>query len=194
MKNRTDRDDRGELACVGFVSSGRTHDRGSMRRGFFFLAMVSVMALGAVDSPVVRAEITDADIAALSDTAGETDGASGPAPIEAGKVLPRLVISLAVVIGLIVLAAWLARRFLPKEIMASKGAAIEVLSTRSLGARKSLMLVRAGDKTVLLGMTPQKIEFLTDIDHGTGGWEEAAIKSGLEDPRKNRALTGARAS
>jgi flagellar biogenesis protein FliO len=43
------------------------------------------------------------------------------------------------------------------------------------------MLVRVRDKTVLLGVTPQSMQFLTDIDCGAAAWEEAAVQSGLDD-------------
>ena len=125
------------------------------------------------------AQITDAAVASLGD---QVDLVS--APIDEGPgfagLIARLTFALAAVFGLIFLASWLARKYMPGQIAGGGRGPIEVISTRSVGPRKSLMLVRIQDKTILLGMTAQNLQFLTEVDQGHGGWEEAAVQAGLE--------------
>ena len=64
----------------------------------------------------------------------------------------RMVAGLGVVLGLLVAAAWLSRRFrLPSRL---RGSAIEVLSGISLGSREKVVLLRVGQEQLLVGISP----------------------------------------
>ena len=81
-----------------------------------------------------------------------------------GAVL-RMFGALALVLAVIALAAWLGRRYLPAARGATSGPnAIQVLSVRSLGARRSLMIVRVRGHCLLLGCTPSAITRVADLD------------------------------
>lgn len=123
-------------------------------------------------------QITESNIGTLGDYA-PADTARLDSPPSLGATLMRLAFALALVIGLVFVVARLAKKYMPAQIVGGRRGPIEVLSVKSLAPRKSLVLVRVQDKTVLLGLTPQSVNFLTDIDEGRGGWEEAAVQSGL---------------
>jgi hypothetical protein len=55
------------------------------------------------------------------------------------------------------------RRWIPVGPKAPGGGVIEVLARRSFSGRAGLCLVRIGDGLVLLGLTPNRIEALTEI-------------------------------
>lgn len=146
------------------------------RVAIYAAALVGLILLFAV-SPA-RGEITDQDIANLPiHTAGVT--AELPAPPSAGTLGLRLGISLAIVFGLIFGVTFLAKKYLPAQMSSSRGGPIQVLATRSVAPRKNLLLVRVQDKTILIGTTPQGLQFLTEVDQGPGGWEDAAAEAGL---------------
>ena len=80
-------------------------------------------------------------------------------------LLLKMLAALCLVLGLILLVAFLARRYMPG---ASRGAggrsdAIHVIATKMLGGRRSLMLIRVRGQTLLLGLTPPSIQSLTEI-------------------------------
>ena len=127
--------------------------------------------------------VTDEDIAAIGREA-VTDSAR-PAPVEPpsfGGLMVRLMVSLGVVFGLMAGALWAARRWLPKSVQTTRGGQIQVLANRSVGSRRNLLLVRARDKTLLLGMTSQSIQLLTEFhDQSDQAWSEAANRAGLDE-------------
>lgn len=136
----------------------------------------SLIALG---SPAL-AEISDEDIAGLASVGSKT-GTLAPIETSFSAMMFRFLLALGAVVGLIFAVSWAAKKYLPANVVGGRGGPIEIVSTRSIGARKSLMLVRVQDKTILLGNTATGIQFLTDVDHGRGGWEEAAVQSGLSE-------------
>lgn len=62
----------------------------------------------------------------------------------------RLLVGLLLVIGLIVLLGWLARRM--QLIPRQEGKAIRIVATQPLGPRERLLLVQVGREQVLLGL------------------------------------------
>ena len=77
-----------------------------------------------------------------------------------GSQLVQLLFGLLLVIGLIFLLAWLARR-VQQQLPGSKSSdTIQLLATRPLGPRERLLLVQVGKEQVLLGLTPGSIETL----------------------------------
>lgn len=77
----------------------------------------------------------------------------------------NLVLRLGAVIAIIWAAFW-AMRWYNRRIQTGYGAsrALQVLETRALGPNRSLQLVRVGHRAVLVGVTPDRINQLLEID------------------------------
>lgn len=76
----------------------------------------------------------------------------------------KMLLSLAVVIGLMVGALYLMRRYvLPSSPAADGAAVIRVVASRPLGPKNSLVLVDVLGQIVLLGVSGQQIAALTAI-------------------------------
>ncbi len=143
-----------------------------------FLAPLALVGLFIALGSTAGAAISDEDIAGLASVGSKT-GSLAPIETSFSAMMFRFLLALGAVVGLIFAVSWAAKKYLPANVVGGRGGPIEIVSTRSIGPRKSLMLVRVQDKTILLGNTSTGIQFLTDIDHGRGGWEEAAVQSGL---------------
>ncbi|MBY4675954.1 flagellar biosynthetic protein FliO [Marinobacterium arenosum] len=84
-----------------------------------------------------------------------------PTPIDAGSVM-QLLLGLAAVVVMILLLAWLMRRF---GGLAVQQGAIKVVAGLSLGSREKVVLVQVGDrKQVLLGVAPGRVSTLAEFD------------------------------
>lgn len=70
----------------------------------------------------------------------------------------QLVLGLAVVLALIFLLAWLARRM--GGIRGYAGGSLRVLGGLSMGARERVVLMQVGDTQLLLGVAPGRIQTL----------------------------------
>lgn len=78
-----------------------------------------------------------------------------------GSQLAQLSLGLLLVIGLIFVLAWLARRLQQRLPTANNGnETIQLVASRALGPRERLLLVQVGEEQVLLGLTPGSIETL----------------------------------
>ncbi|WP_344039468.1 flagellar biosynthetic protein FliO, partial [Nocardioides kribbensis] len=83
----------------------------------------------------------------------------------------RMVVSLAVVVGLLLLIARLgARRFSGRA-----GAAVQVLHRQQLGRGSALTVVTVGGRTLVLGTTEQQVRVLAELDA-----DEAATVAGQD--------------
>ncbi|MCC5793131.1 MAG: flagellar biosynthetic protein FliO [Chromatiales bacterium] len=76
---------------------------------------------------------------------------AGGAPDLASASL-RMVGGLAIVLSLVIGAAWLARRL--RATPSGGSGLIEISSGISLGAREKVVLLKVGDQQVLVGITP----------------------------------------
>jgi flagellar biosynthetic protein FliO len=85
-------------------------------------------------------------------------------PPSAVGLLLRTVGALLLIVGLIVAAAWGMKRFGGARFGAPKEDAPElaVLNSIALGERRSLAIVRFGQRTLLLGSTAQSITLLAE--------------------------------
>jgi flagellar protein FliO/FliZ len=80
-------------------------------------------------------------------------------------LLSRLALSLAVVFGLMFVAArLLRRRGLASGRAGAVSGRIEVLARQGLGRTSSVQLVRVGGKTLVLGVTDSAVSVLTEAD------------------------------
>ena len=92
--------------------------------------------------------------------------------------LVRMVVVLGAIIGLLVALGRVAQRRqgAPARRGAKKsGASIEVLSRKSLGQHVSILVVRAGERTLLVGQSAQQMTLLTELDDAE--WESSADSS-----------------
>jgi len=90
-------------------------------------------------------------------------------------LLLKTVGALALVLGLILLGGYLLKRYgAASGIASDRSDSIRVVATKMLGARRSLMLVRVRGQTLLLGLTPQSINCLTEIHEVEGEWAQPA--------------------
>jgi len=118
--------------------------------------------------------------------AGEPPGVSG-----------RPVLVAALVVGIVAAAAWMLRRRLPS--MKSQDFAVE--RALSLGERRTLVIVLVENRRLLLGMTPQQLSFITElqgaavpaaqaVDHRA---EARAVAVGFEQELGSRISAGVQA-
>jgi len=87
---------------------------------------------------------------------------SAKAPAVSGENIMGMVFSLILILAIILILAWAAKRF---GGMAFKGnAALKVLAGMSMGARERIVLVQVGEKQILLGVAPGRIQTLHVLD------------------------------
>jgi len=96
---------------------------------------------------------------------------SGPrSPADARQRMPNVpnalttvIASLAVVLGVFGLFAWIVKKANGKGRATLPGAVVETLGRAPLNGRQELQLVRVGNKLLLLAVTPTTAETLTEI-------------------------------
>jgi flagellar biosynthetic protein FliO len=145
------------------------------------LAMGAVVAFfGGVAEPAQA--LTDQDIASLS-LETRPDGEKRPAeePPGAAALIGTTMLALGVVLALMGGALWAARRWMPQAArIGGRRGPIDILATRAIGPRRSLVLVRAGERTLLLGVTPQSIQTLSEFEPEGGPWSETSPGQSFE--------------
>lgn len=119
---------------------------------------VTAPASAATETPTATPTTDEPELAFL------LDEGSQPAAEQSGLLglVMRTVGALFLIVGLVVAGAWLVRRFNGARFNPSREDVPElfVLTTVALGDRRSLAVVRFGEKTFLLGSTPQAITVL----------------------------------
>jgi len=138
------------------------------------LAGIGLAALVAADCPAETGadalhtlfSETDKTAGADADTPGLEPGEDkpglGPKRFDSGSLFAQ---SLAAVIVILVLGAaaiFVVKRLLPRLGIA-QGRRINVLETVYLGSRRSLHMVQAGDRTLLVGDTRDRLGLLADL-------------------------------
>lgn len=87
----------------------------------------------------------------------------------------RISLSLALIIGLILLSGWITKR---SGLLRNKGShRINVLSSQRVGSRANLLLVQVGTQQLLLGVTPQHIQTLHQFESNADNPGEIAINT-----------------
>ena len=113
-----------------------------------------------VFSACVKSLFSLAFLAPMALMAAENPLPAAPAPLaSAGKVL----FFLAVIIGLIVGLAWLVSKTRGIQLAQGQGK-VRVVATLPLGLKEKIAVVQIGDKQMVLGVTPQQITHLSDLD------------------------------
>jgi len=87
----------------------------------------------------------------------------------------RMIGALGVVLGLIWLVLWLARRFFTQRPLLSGGHVINVLASRHIAPKKQIVVVDVEGQRLVLGVAGDSITFLTRLGTGEdhGGDNEA---------------------
>lgn len=93
--------------------------------------------------------------------AAEPAAEAARSPIGAGSVL-QMVAGLALVVILIFALAWAVRRF--GNVNVNARGALRVVGALSMGARERVVLIEAGDKQILLGVAPGRVQTLHVLD------------------------------
>ncbi len=113
-------------------------------------------------------------------------------------LLLRLVLSLSVVIGLMFLLASVLRK---RGIVVGNGGGrakarsastwqIDVLARRGLGRTAQLAVVRAGGRTLVLGITEQRVSMLAEADAATVAAIDASSELDIESGTQWTGLPG----
>lgn len=90
--------------------------------------------------------------------------ATGSLPTgELASAAIRMVLGLAVVLGLLGATAWVSRRF--RSSAMARGGQIEVVSGMSLGTRERVVLLKVGGDQVLVGVSPSGLRTLHVLKH-----------------------------
>jgi len=97
-------------------------------------------------------------------SAAEQEAASGradfPDPVSFGA-LGQLLLGLILVVGVILLLAWLLRRV---NGIPAQGQGMKVLAALPLGQRERAVLVQIGQEQLLLGVAPGRVSLLARFD------------------------------
>jgi len=114
-------------------------------------------------NPSVR-ELTGGPPLKLSGPSSRRDGSpAGPtAPAATGSVV-TVASSLAIVLGLFFALLWLAKKNMPRGMTAISSEVVKVLGRAPLSGRQQMHLVRIGNKLLLVSVTPNGAETLTEI-------------------------------
>ncbi|MBW8190797.1 flagellar biosynthetic protein FliO [Neiella marina] len=75
--------------------------------------------------------------------------------------LIAMFVSLLVVLAVAIALAWLWKRFMPTNLMGQTG--LDVVATRHIGAKERLLLIKVGERYLLLGATAQAINTLAEF-------------------------------
>jgi len=89
-----------------------------------------------------------------------------PLPLSDSISVFKLVLSLAFVLGLVLVSAYFLRRWQGARIAGSGmgSAGLAVISSLPIGDRKYLMVIQVGGRCLLLGVTPQTISMLSEVE------------------------------
>jgi flagellar biosynthetic protein FliO len=116
--------------------------------------------------------ITDKDFTDPS-TTQTTGSITAGAEEDLSHQIMKMLGALAFVLATIAVAFWLFRKFVPQgKSRSPRSDAIRIISTKLLGGRRSLMLIRVRGQTLLLGVTPQSINCLTEVQEVEGEWAQ----------------------
>ncbi len=91
--------------------------------------------------------------------------------METTAIIIRMIGVLAIILGLLAIMAWMAKRWVPK-LKGGENGVIEVLVTQMVAPKRYVSVVRVGRKNLIIGMGEHEMTLL-----GTIGQEELQIAS-----------------
>jgi len=86
----------------------------------------------------------------------------------------RVILALAIVIFLIFAVAWLLRRYMKISPSGKTSGRLQVIESLPLGTKKMVQVVKVCGRTLVIGVTPERIELLTELPEEEYGDEECA--------------------
>jgi flagellar protein FliO/FliZ len=93
-------------------------------------------------------------------------GAStGSAVVSPSAGLLKMVLGLGLVLALIALVAWLAKRMLPA--MGGQHSILRVVSSVSVGSRERVVVVEVGDRWLVVGVAPGQVRPIANMEIGS---------------------------
>jgi flagellar biogenesis protein FliO len=104
---------------------------------------------------------------------------SGPAQPQ-GLDYPRVLAALGIVVGLIFVLRWVGRFFFPAATGRARNRAVEVLSRSPLSPKQQVMLLRVGQRLIVVGDSGSQMNPLCEI---TDPDEVAALVGQLRDEK-----------
>ncbi len=116
------------------------------------------------------------------------ESATGAALIDSAMPsMFRMVSALVIVIACIYVALYLLKRLQRNRFSGRKGSAIlEVLETTCVAPKKTISLVRVGEKSVLVGITEGQMNVLTELDAD----QTTAVMAGPEITEETQPFSG----
>ena len=111
------------------------------------------------------AKIAPSSFPAMPPPGTRNSAPTGKSSGQFGGVAPLVTAggSLALVLGLFLIMAWIMRRTVPGAVQALPGEVVEVLGRAPLAGRQQVHLIRCGSKLILVSVTPEGAETLTEI-------------------------------
>ncbi len=85
--------------------------------------------------------------------------------LSGGSALLQMLLNLALVLGMILLAAWLYRKLNRLQARAAGGQWMQIRASLPLGLREKLVLVQVGQEYLVLGVTQQRMECLARMQN-----------------------------
>lgn len=133
------------------------------------------------------------DAARVSDRSAGAGASAAPVPDTTAPTynLPRVLLALAAVVGLIFLLRWAARRFFGLPTARGASQVVQVLSRSVISPKQQLVLVKVGRRVVVAADNGSQLTSLSEI---TDPDEVAALVGQLrseKDAGRSGALTGA---
>ncbi len=79
-------------------------------------------------------------------------------------LLLKIVLILFVMVGVMFALAWLVKKYQSRLLLFSKGKKIQILEKAMLSTKHFLFLVEVENKTFLIGISPQDIKVLKELE------------------------------
>lgn len=142
----------------------------------FLIGGPAGLSVARPDKPEAKPAATAAKPTAKPKTSTTTPAAApkaDPRPVKAGKPggevglltsTLRMVGALGLVLGLMILILWLARRYLFDRFKVTGGPLVTVLASRHIAPRRQVVVVRVADQVLVLGVTGDSINLLSRLD------------------------------
>lgn len=130
---------------------------GSRQSDFTETAPTEAAAAAAAPTEASAAE-PDAEAALIAAPSGPATAITPGSELESmtGPLI-RMVLSLAAVLAMVGVFAWLAKRFRGGQL---QGGLIQIVSGLSLGPKERVVLLRVGEEEILVGMSPAGMQQL----------------------------------
>ena len=97
---------------------------------------------------------------------------SSPVSRTVADSLIQVVLGLVLVLLVIVAAAWIMRRF--GHLQTAAGGSLRIVGGLSLGPRERAVLIQVGERQILLGVAPGRIQTLPVLDQILSGTPQSA--------------------